>query len=159
MKFHFLNLKRFLPLWYLSGFSILLLASLFWRAKYTIPRPLAVAGASLVLLIFQYSFFDHSLRHLLVLLPILAWELAPWTGETALDLLESGAEWIGPQDDPLMLISQPLENMAPVEILALPEALAAQSRSLSERPWFPDRAFPGLRPCGTFRRLRRGLRP
>jgi hypothetical protein len=38
--------------------------------------PLVVVGTTLVLMIVQYSFFDHSLRHLLVLYPVMAWELA-----------------------------------------------------------------------------------
>jgi len=44
--------------------------------------PLAVAGLTLVMLIFQYSFFDHSLRHLLVLYPLIAWELAGLMGQS-----------------------------------------------------------------------------
>jgi hypothetical protein len=61
--------------------------------------------------------------------------------ESALELLKSGAQWIGPGDDPLVLISEPLENMTPEQILAQPEMLAGQARALSERTWFPDRAF------------------
>lgn len=39
-------------------------------------RPTAAAAATLPLLILLYSPFDHSLRHLTVLLPVLAWELS-----------------------------------------------------------------------------------
>ena len=38
--------------------------------------PIALAGVTLALAIAQYSLFDHNLRHLLVLLPILLWESA-----------------------------------------------------------------------------------
>ena len=41
-------------------------------------RGAALAGTTLVLLAVQYSFFDHSLRHLIVLLPVLVWELTRW---------------------------------------------------------------------------------
>lgn len=42
--------------------------------------PLVVAGMTLVLLTVQYSFFDHSLRHLLVLYPLVVWEFAGLVG-------------------------------------------------------------------------------
>jgi len=43
--------------------------------------PFAAAFFTLSALAVQYSFFDHSLRHLLVLLPVLAWEVSPLTGD------------------------------------------------------------------------------
>ncbi len=42
--------------------------------------PLVVSGLTLILLIFQYSFFDHNLRHLLVIFPIVGWELSGLLG-------------------------------------------------------------------------------
>ncbi len=42
--------------------------------------PLVVAAVTLVLLIIQYSFFDHSVRHLMVLYPLIAWELSSLAG-------------------------------------------------------------------------------
>lgn len=49
--------------------------------------PLAAAGFTTLLLIMFYALFDHSLRHLLVIFPILAWECSPLTGHLATDLL------------------------------------------------------------------------
>ena len=110
VKFQILNLGRFLPSWYWVGLVILFLLAVARRsARFSRgmlrgpdlmqslgvasarPVPLLVAVASLGLLIVQYSFFDHSLRHLLVLLPVLAWELAPWTGTLALKQMEQRA--------------------------------------------------------------------
>ncbi len=42
--------------------------------------PLVVSGLTLILLIVQYSFFDHSLRHLIVLFPLVSWELSGLMG-------------------------------------------------------------------------------
>ncbi len=58
--------------------------------------PLVVAGMTLMLLITQYSFFDHSLRHLLVLYPLVAWELAA-VGSKGLSELKgkwTGNRWV-----------------------------------------------------------------
>ncbi len=44
--------------------------------------PLVVAGLTLLLMIVQYSFFNHSLRHLLVLYPLVAWEFAMLVGQS-----------------------------------------------------------------------------
>lgn len=46
------------------------------RKEYSVWAAPAVAAITLVLLCVQYSFFDHSLRHLLVIFPVLAWEIA-----------------------------------------------------------------------------------
>jgi len=43
--------------------------------------PLVVTSLTLLLMIIQYSFFNHSLRHLLVLYPLVAWELAALVGD------------------------------------------------------------------------------
>ncbi len=61
--------------------------------------PLVTAGLSLIILIFQYSFFDHSLRHLLVLYPLLTWE---WAGLLA-DLWDK----IPPRAKPRLGLSYP----------------------------------------------------
>lgn len=95
LKFYFRNLGRLFP-W--AGLVVMALALMVYlrgsvdkspcplrpNAEHPmtiIPRdsllgPLAVAGMTLLLLIVQYSFFDHSLRHLLVLYPLVVWELA-----------------------------------------------------------------------------------
>ena len=106
VKFHLLNLKRLLPGWYWLGLIAVGLATVTGplrrpqtgvaRIPQAVPvtdgkrrpAPLFAATVTLGLLILQYSFFDHSLRHLLVLLPVLVWELAPWTGEFALRAFE-----------------------------------------------------------------------
>lgn len=44
-------------------------------------EPALVALASAVALALLYALFDHSLRHLLPVVPILAWEAGPWLGE------------------------------------------------------------------------------
>jgi hypothetical protein len=50
--------------------------------------PLAAATASLIFLAVQYSFFDHSLRHLLPLVPVFLWEAAPLTGDLAVPTVQ-----------------------------------------------------------------------
>jgi hypothetical protein len=49
--------------------------------------PLAAATATLLLLAAEYSLFDHSLRHLLPLLPVLAWEASALLGSALLSRL------------------------------------------------------------------------
>jgi hypothetical protein len=49
--------------------------------------PAALALWSVAALGLFYAAFDHSLRHLTVLVPILAWEAAPWLGEWPWSLL------------------------------------------------------------------------
>jgi hypothetical protein len=49
--------------------------------------PAALALLSAAALGIFYAAFDHSLRHLAVLVPILAWEAAPWLGEWPWSLL------------------------------------------------------------------------
>lgn len=44
-------------------------------------EPATVALGSAVTLALLYALFDHSLRHLLPIVPILAWEAGPWLGE------------------------------------------------------------------------------
>ena len=65
--------------------------------------PLGAAMVSLLLLALEYSFFDHSLRHLLPLVPVLAWECAPLLGSLGLGALTrskqpprgEGQSWLG----------------------------------------------------------------
>ncbi len=57
-----------------------------WDSIFGIPPtsqtgPLALIVLTTVLLTIQYSFFDHSLRHLLVVLPVMLWEFSPWIGD------------------------------------------------------------------------------
>ena len=49
--------------------------------------PLAAAALTTALLAAQYSFFDHSLRHLLVMVPVLVWEFSPLTGDMAVQVV------------------------------------------------------------------------
>lgn len=56
--------------------------------------PAATAVASTVALAVLYAPFDHSLRHLVAIVPVLAWEAAPWLGEWPWTLLPSRlARW------------------------------------------------------------------
>ncbi len=52
--------------------------------------PLAVTGLTLILMIIQYSFFDHSLRHLLVMYPVVGWELSGLLGSL---VARAGRRW------------------------------------------------------------------
>ncbi len=102
LRFFATNLPRLLP-WPLLVLGVLLVFALM-RGKITrspcpfrpdreepmsiLPEdtllgPLAAAFFTAVLLMIQYSLFDHSLRHLLVLVPVLAWEFSPLTGTLA----------------------------------------------------------------------------
>lgn len=95
ISFYIRHLGRFFPwpFWFVSGLAALLyLAGLFYnfvspfRRKRAGPMsilavvsragPLAAASLTLILLIGQYAFFNHNLRHVMVLLPIMAWELS-----------------------------------------------------------------------------------
>jgi len=48
-----------------------------------------LAVLTTAVLIVQYAFFDHSLRHLLVMLPILLWEVGSWIGTFVPSILTS----------------------------------------------------------------------
>jgi len=50
--------------------------------------PAALTVLTTVLLTIQYSFFDHSLRHLLVVLPVMLWELSPWIGDPIRQIIQ-----------------------------------------------------------------------
>jgi len=57
-----------------------------WDSMFGLPAasrtgPLALTVLTTVLLTIQYSFFDHSLRHLLIVLPVMLWEFSPWVGD------------------------------------------------------------------------------
>jgi hypothetical protein len=56
-------------------------------ARWPAMSPAALALLSAVALGGLYALFDHSLRHLTVLVPILVWEAAPWLGEWPWSLL------------------------------------------------------------------------
>jgi hypothetical protein len=105
VKYQLLNLHRVLPQWYWAGLGVLFLLglagrwhrwtrfmprgpNLFRGGMVSQPLPLFVFGATVVMTIVQYSFFDHSMRHLFVLVPALIWELASWTGDTAVSFVE-----------------------------------------------------------------------
>ena len=106
LKFYATNLPRLLPLPFLILCALLVFMLL--RGKIThlpcpfrpgrqhpmsiLPEdtalgPLAAASLTTVLLAVQYSFFDHSLRHLLVMVPVLAWEFSPLTGDLAVQTM------------------------------------------------------------------------
>jgi hypothetical protein len=53
--------------------------------------PAPTALATIIALAALYAPLDHSLRHLLVMVPILAWEAAPWLGEWPWTLRRRGA--------------------------------------------------------------------
>ncbi len=101
MKFFYRDMHRLAPLLVLAGLAIGALAFLaVWlkilpakagrqsRGSMTgIPPtsesgPVALIVLTIVLLTIQYSFFDHSLRHLLVVLPMMLWEFSAWIGDT-----------------------------------------------------------------------------
>jgi hypothetical protein len=99
VKFYFRDLHRLAPLLALVGLATGALAFLAawlkivpahpkrrkWDSAFGMPptsrtRPAALAVLSLLMLSVQYSLFDHSLRHLLVLLPVMLWEFSSWIG-------------------------------------------------------------------------------
>lgn len=105
MKFQLLNLRRLIPGWYWLGLLALGIAGAIrttgsGRRRFPCGpdparrgrdgklrlEPLPLLAVSLGLLMVQYAVFDASLRHLLVLTPVLLWELADWTGATALQM-------------------------------------------------------------------------
>jgi hypothetical protein len=106
LKFFVTNLPRLVPLPYLVLCALLVVVLLrgkithlpcpFRRgrehpmsilAEDTVLGPLAAAAFTCVLLCGQYSLFDHNLRHLLPMLPVLLWEFSPLTGDLAVGLM------------------------------------------------------------------------
>jgi|GEM_PF-1599716 len=85
LKFHVRELGAFLQLPQLAVGLLVLVWVLAGRLLRRGPppgrasslEPISLAMGTMLLLVLQYSLFDHSLRHLLVLLPLLTWELAP----------------------------------------------------------------------------------
>ena len=61
--------------------------------------------------------------------------------EDAIKLVQSGAEFIGSKDDPVRLLSMPLENLPLDVLLAVPKSLNDLEKKLSRQTWFPDRLF------------------
>jgi hypothetical protein len=57
--------------------------------------PMALIALTTVLLTIQYSFFDHSLRHLLVVLPMILWEFSAWVGDTVRRVMHRSRETRG----------------------------------------------------------------
>jgi hypothetical protein len=49
---------------------------------------MALIVLTTVLLTIQYSFFDHSLRHLLVVLPMMLWEFSAWIGDAVRQVVQ-----------------------------------------------------------------------
>lgn len=87
MLFYLRELDRLVP--------ILVLVALAWGAVSLLARrlgpatrffpetsshPVAAIFLTTIMLCLQYSFFDHSLRHLLVVLPVMLWEASHWIG-------------------------------------------------------------------------------
>jgi len=64
--------------------------------------PVALAVLTTVLLTIQYSFFDHNLRHLLIVLPVLLWEFSPWIGDPIRRIIHDRQKVRGPRF-PLLL--------------------------------------------------------
>lgn len=102
MKFFVTELPRMLPWPFLLPSALMVLMLLIGRVAHLpcpfrpgrnepmsiLPAasplgPLAAVSFTTAVLIVQYSFFDHSLRHLLPVVPVLAWEFAGLTGELA----------------------------------------------------------------------------
>ena len=85
LRFFGEDLPRFFPPLLLAAFAAIMV-HVAWRRRQRGRWPgrdrsaPAVAALTLLLLCVQYAFFDHSLRHLLVVLPILAWETACASG-------------------------------------------------------------------------------
>jgi hypothetical protein len=81
VKFYVRDSRRFFPPLLLLGF-LGALALAVWRRRRLDSAPKsewdepALLALTLLLLAAQYSFFDHDLRHLLVVLPLFAWETA-----------------------------------------------------------------------------------
>ena len=99
MKFFWRDLPRLVPLLVLLGLACGALAFLAawlkilsagpghhpWNPKIGIPPAsrtgtVALTVLTTALLTVQYSFFDHNLRHLLVVLPVMLWEFSAWIG-------------------------------------------------------------------------------
>ncbi len=100
MRFFYRDLPRLVPLLVLVGLACGALAFLAvwlkigpatpglrrWNSKIGIPAtsrtgPAALAVLTAALMTIQYSFFDHSLRHLLIVLPVMLWEFSLWIGD------------------------------------------------------------------------------
>jgi len=100
MKFFYRDLHRLAPLPVIVALAVgaLVFLATWLRILSAIPRrrrwdsmfgipptsrtgPVALTVLTTVLLTIQYSFFDHSLRHLLIVLPVMLWEFSPWIGD------------------------------------------------------------------------------
>jgi len=101
VKFYLRDLPRLAPLLVLVGLATGALAFLIVRLKIVAAHPgrrrwdsafnmattsksgpIALTVLTILLLSIQYAFFDHSLRHLLVVLPVMLWEFSSLIGET-----------------------------------------------------------------------------
>jgi len=129
LRFYRRDLYRAFPPLLLGG----LLGILAWTLVHRVRRrawpgpavtPPALATATLLLLCLQYAFFNHSLRHLLPLLPVLAWEVA----------FAAGRDWRWAVLAALTVLAPPAR--LPGWQHAAHEAVAAQRA----RSWEPDRS-------------------
>lgn len=59
----------------------------------------------------------------------------------ALTCLKQGANWIGPKDDPVVLLSQDPGTLGLFPLFKLPGELEGRQKRLARMPWFPDRAM------------------
>ena len=108
VKFYFRDLHRLVPGLILAGFAsgLLMYAAVLsrlvkarpgrrrWDPLWRIPpldqtRPMALISMTFLFLIMMYSVFDHSLRHLLVLLPVVLWETAHLVGESVRMIIQN----------------------------------------------------------------------
>jgi hypothetical protein len=87
IRFYIRDLDRLVPALVLVGLAwgtLAFFARRFHRAIWfypgSSPMPIAAICLTTLFLGLQYSFFDHSLRHLLVVLPVMFWEVAAWIG-------------------------------------------------------------------------------
>jgi hypothetical protein len=116
MKFFYRDMHRLAPLLVLIALAVGALAFLAvwlklltaiprrrqWDAKIGVPAmartsPVALTVLTTVLLTIQYSFFDHSLRHLLIVLPIMLWEFSPWVGDPIRQIIHDRQQARGPR--------------------------------------------------------------
>ncbi len=116
MKFFYRDMHRLAPLLVLITLAVGALAFLAawlkilpaipsrrrWDSMVGLPAtsrtgPMALTVLTTVLLTIQYSFFDHSLRHLLIVLPVILWEFSPWIGDPIRQIIHDRQMVRGPR--------------------------------------------------------------
>ncbi len=116
MKFFYRDMPRMFPLLVIIALVVGTLAFLAawlrflkavpgrrrWDSLIDVPAmsrtgPVALTVLTTVLLTIQYSFFDHSLRHLLIVLPVMLWEFSPWIGDPIRQIIQDRQKVRGPR--------------------------------------------------------------